>query len=73
MVGGRTPDRGDQISILVAKNPKLEAFMFMSMDDCSKADDTRPVNSTSMLQYQHQWELEEKKKMTLGNKVDKNN
>ena len=33
------PDRGNQISILVAKNLKLTALMFKSMECCSKAYD----------------------------------
>ena len=74
MVGGRTPYRGNQISALVANNLNLTAFMFKSIECCFKAYDIRHVTSTSVLQYQHQWELEQKKADDLeAPKIDKNN
>ena len=60
LVSGKTPDRVNQISVLAAKNLKLAAFMFKSMECCSKDNETRCANSMSVLQYQHQWELEQK-------------
>ena len=36
LVSGKTPDRGDQISVLATKNLKLMAFMFKTMECCSK-------------------------------------
>ena len=61
LVSGKTLGRGNQISILVVKNLKLAAFMFKTMECYSKAYGIRCVNSTSMLHYQHQQELEQKK------------
>ena len=56
------------------KNLKLAAFMLKMMECCSKAYDIGHVNSTSVLQYQHQSELEQKKvDNTKALKVDKNN
>ena len=52
---------------------KLSAFMFKSMDCCSKAYGKKHVNSTSVLEYQHPWELKQKKTDTEVPKVDKNN
>ena len=44
------------------------------MENCSKDYKVRGVNSTSVLQYQQQWELEQKKTdETKAPKVDKNN
>ena len=44
------------------------------MRHCSKAYNIRCVDSTSVLQYQHQWKLEQKKIHNLHvPKVDKNN
>ena len=44
------------------------------MEYCLKAYDIRHVNSTSVLQYQHQWDLEQKKTDYLDVlKDDKNN
>ena len=60
LVSEKKLDRGNQISILAAKNLKLAAFMFKMMEHRSKSDDTRHVSSTSVLKYQHQWELEQK-------------
>ena len=37
------------------------AFMFKTMKHCSKDYEIRHVNSTSVLQYQHKWELDQKK------------
>ena len=61
LVNGRKLDKGNLISALVAKNLMLAAFMFKSMKNCSKAYDIRHVDSTSVLHYQHKWELEQKK------------
>ena len=48
--------------------------MFKFMEHCSKAYDIRHVNNITVLQYQHQWELEQKKSDdTKAPKVDKNN
>ena len=69
MVGGRTSDGANQISVLAAKNLKLTAYIFKLMEHCSKVYDIRCVNSTFVLQHQHQWELEQKK--TDGLKVPK--
>ena len=55
------PDRGNQISILMAKYLELTAFMFKSVKHCSKAYDIQQINSTSALQCQYQWELKQKK------------
>ena len=57
----KMPDRGNQISILAMKNLKLAAFMFKSMGHCSKDYNITCVNRTSVLKYQHQWVLEQKK------------
>ena len=71
---GKIPERGNQISFLVAKNLKLAAFMFKSMEHCSKDYNVRHVTSTSVLKYQHQWELGQKKTEDLElSKVDRNN
>ena len=51
LVGGKTLDRGNQISFLTAKNLKLTAFMFKTMEHCSKDYRIQDVNSTSMLHY----------------------
>ena len=55
------PDRENEISILAAKNLKLAALMFNMIEHCSKTYDIMHVDSTSVLQYQHQWRLEQKK------------
>ena len=48
--------------------------MFKTMECCSNIYDIKHVNSTSLLHYQHQWELELKKTDdTEAPKVDKNN
>ena len=68
------PDRGNLISVLAIKNLKLKAFVFKRMEYCSKTYKIKCVNSTSVLQYQHQWELEQKKIDNVkAPKVDKNN
>ena len=70
----KIPDRGNQISALVADNLKFPVFMFKKMEHCSKAYDIKHVNRTSMLQYQPQWELEQKKAdNTEASKVERNN
>ena len=74
LVGGKTLDRGNQISVLVTKNLKLMAFMFKTMEHCSKDYRIQDINSTSVLHYKHQWELEQKKADNIeAPKVDKNN
>ena len=50
---------GNQISVLAAKNLKLVAFMFKTMEHCSKDYRIQDVNRTSVLCYQHQWELDD--------------
>ena len=73
-MSGKTPDRGNQITVLAMKNLKLIAFMFKTMEHCSKDNRIQNVNSTSVLHYQHQWELEQTKSdNTKAPKVDKNN
>ena len=60
IVSGKTPDRRNQISVLAAEEPQA----------CS----AHVQDSTSVLQYQHQWELEQKKADDDdAPKVDKNN
>ena len=54
-------DRGNCISILEAKNWKLVAFMFKTMECCSKAYDIKHVNGTYVLQYHHQWNWNRRK------------
>ena len=61
LVSWKTPDRGNQIFVLAKKNLKLAAFMCKTMEHCFKDNEIQHVNSTSVLQYQHQWELEQKK------------
>ena len=71
---GKMPNRGHQISVLAGKNLKHAALMFQSMECCSRIYDIKHVNSTSVLQCKHQWELEQKKtNATDAHKVDKNN
>ena len=60
-MSGKTLERGNQISVLAAKNLKLAEFMFKTMEHCSKDYRIQDVNSTSVLHFQHQWELEQKK------------
>ena len=73
LIGGKMPDRGNQIFILAAKNLKLAAFMFKTMECCSRTSDIRSVCSTSVLKYQHQWKLEQKKPVNIeAPKVSKN-
>ena len=74
LVGSKTPDRENQISVLAAKALKLAAFMLKMLENCSRAYDIRCINSTSLLMYQHQWELKQKKSDNLKEpKVGKNN
>ena len=74
LVGHKTLDRGNQISVLAMKSMKLTAFMLMTLECCARAYDIKYVNSTFVLTYQHQWELEQKKLDDLKvPKVDKNN
>ena len=48
--------------------------MFKTMECCSKDYKITCVNSTSVLQYQHQWELEQRKTVEAeAPKVDENN
>ena len=65
LVGGKMPDRGNQISVLMMKNLKLTAFIFKMMEYCSRIYGMRCIDSASFLQYLYQWELEWKKQMTL--------
>ena len=58
LVSGRMPDRGNQISLLVANNLKLAVLIFKTLKFCSMFNH---VNSGRVLDYPHQWELEEKK------------
>ena len=72
LVSRKTPDRGDKSSVLTMKNLKLLAFMFKTMEHCSKDYWIKDINSTSVLHYQHQWELEQKKTDNIeAPKVDK--
>ena len=74
LVSRKTPDRGNQIPILAMKNLKLVTFMFQTMEHCSTDYRIKDVNSTSVLQHQHQWELEQKKPDDIkAPKIDKNN
>ena len=74
LVSRKIPDRGNQISIQAVKNLKIATFMFKMIEHCSKAYDIGVVNITSVMQYQHQWELEQKKSdNTEAFKVDKDN
>ena len=49
LVSGKLPDRGNQISVLEAKNIKLTVFMFKVIEHCSKAYDIQHVSSLSVL------------------------
>ena len=60
LVGWKTQDKWDQISILVAKNLKVTAFMFKSMEHWPKTYNNRYADYASVLQHQHQWEWEQK-------------
>ena len=72
-MSGRTPDRSNHISVLATKNLKLVAFMFKTMEDCSKDYRIEDINSTSVVHFQHQWELEQKKSDNIkAPKVNKN-
>ena len=56
------------------KNLKLVVIMFNTMEHCSKDYRNEDVNSTSLIHYQHQWELEQKKSYDIeAPKVDRNN
>ena len=73
-MGGNMPDMGNQIPILAAKNSKLAAFIFKLMDHCSKTCNISCVGSVTVLQFQHQWEQEQKgPDDTKAPKLDKNN
>ena len=73
LMSRKKPESGGQIFILTSKTLNCTAFIFKAMECCSNADDIGCVNSTSVLQCQHQWELEQKKtKDTDAPKVDKN-
>ena len=73
-MSGKTPDKGNQISVLAAKNLKLLAFMFKTTEHCSKEYRIQDINSTSVLCYQHQQELKQKRSDDIKvPKVDKNN
>ena len=48
--------------------------MFQTMEHCSKDYRIQDINSTSVLCYQHQWKLEQKKSDDIEvPKIDKNN
>ena len=64
-MSGKMPDKGNQISVLMATNLKLAAFMFKTMECCSKAYDIKHVDSTSVLKYQYQWKWNRRKQITL--------
>ena len=49
LVSRKTPDRGNQISVLDTKNLKLIAFMFKTMEHCSEDYRIQDVNSTFVL------------------------
>ena len=61
LVSGKTPDKSNQITVLPIKNPKLTMLMFNTIEHCSRDYETRCDSSTSVLSYQHQWELKGKK------------
>ena len=46
LVSGKMPDSKNQISILIAKNLELAAFMFKMMECCSRTYGMRCINST---------------------------
>ena len=58
---GKMLDRENQISICAMKNLMLAAFTLKLMEHCSKDINIRCSTSTSVLKYQDQWELEQKK------------
>ena len=60
-VSRKTPNRRIQIFVLAMKNLKLVVFTFKTRERCTKDYKIRYVSIMSMLQYQHQWELEQKK------------
>ena len=74
LVSGKTPDRGSQISVLAIKNLKLMAFMFKTIEHCSNDYRIQDINITSVLCYQYQCKLEQKKSDDIeAPKVNKNN
>ena len=74
LVSGKTLGRDNLIFVLATKNLKLVAFMFKTMEYCSKDYRIQDVNSTSVLCYQHPLELKQKKSDDINApKVDKNN
>ena len=70
-MGKRALNRGNQN--LGAKNLKLAAFMSKLIEHCSKSYNIKCVDGTSVLQYQHQLKLEQKKDDLKMLKIDKNN
>ena len=54
LVSGKTLDKGNQISVLATNNLKLTAFIFKTIKHGSKDYEIQCINSTSVLQYQHQ-------------------
>ena len=60
-MGSEMLDKGNQISVLVAKSLKLTAFILKMMEHCSRAYNIRCINSTYVLKCQHQWEQEQEK------------
>ena len=74
LVSGKTLERCNQISVLAIKNLKLAVFMFKTMEHCSKDYRIQDINRISVLHYQHQWELEQRKSDDIeAPKVYKNN
>ena len=68
------PKKGNEISVLVAKNLKLAVLMFKMMEHCTVPSDIHHVTGRKVLEYQHQWELEQKKTDELNmTKVDQSN
>ena len=73
-ISGRMPDRGNQISILVVNYLKISTLMFKIIECCYMPHNIDCINSRRLLQYQHQWELEQKKTDNLEvTKVEKSN
>ena len=57
LVMWKMPDRGNEISVLAARYLKLVAFMFKTLEHCSKAYEIKHVKSISVLQYHYQCKL----------------
>ena len=61
LVGNKTPDRGNKISVLATNNLKLAGYIFKMMAHCSRTYNIRLFGSTTALKYQQQRELKQKK------------